>query len=98
MLPDPTAIGSYEWSEIGQLLNNLWFYLASVVTLALTLLVAHAVIPSLVSTGHLTQSANLLRFSLTIAALGVLGLALTILAYTVNLARIIELFYDRYWI
>ena len=98
MFPDPTAIGSIEWSEIGRLLHNLWFYLGLIFAFAVTSLIAHAIIPSLVSTGHLPRNANLLRFSLTIAALGILGGALTLLAYTVGVARLIEVFYDRYWI
>lgn len=98
MFPDPTAIGSIEWSEFGRLLHNLWFYLALIFTFSIITLTAHAIIPSLVSTRHIPRSANLLRFSLTIAALGILGMALTLLAYTVGVARVIEVFYDRYWI
>ena len=63
MLPDPIAIGSLEWREIGTLLHNLWFYLCLIVSFAVTMLTAHAIIPSLISTGHLPKSAGLLRFS-----------------------------------
>ncbi len=98
MLPDPIAIGSLEWRELGALLHNLWFYLLLIATFAVTMLTAHAVIPSLISTGHLPRSAGLLRFSLTIAAMVILAFALTVLSLAVNLAYVIERFYDRFWI
>ena len=98
MLPDPIAIGSLEWRELGTLLHNLWFYLLLIATFAVTMLTAHAVIPSLISTGHLPRSAGLLRFSLTIAAMVILAFALTVLSFAVNLAYVIERFYDRFWI
>ena len=98
MMPDPSAIGSFEWSEIGKLLHNLWFYLALIFTFAIIMLTALAIIPSLVSTRHLPASANLMRFSLVLSGLGTLGLAAMLLFYTVDVARVIEIFYDRYWI
>ncbi len=97
MLPDPIAIGSLEWREIGTLLHNLWFYLCLIVSFAVTMLAAHAIIPSLISTGHLPKSAGLLRFSLTVTALVFLAFALTVLSMAVNLAYVIETFYDRFW-
>ena len=98
MLPDPIAIGSLEWRELGLLLHNLWFYLLLIVSFAVTMLTAHAIIPSLISTGHLPRSAGLLRFSLTIAALIILAFALTVLSLAVNLAYVLEAIYDRFWI
>ena len=98
MLPDPIATGSAQWSDIGHLLHNLWFYVAFIISFALTMLTAHAIIPSLVSSGHLDRSAGLLRFSLTVAALVFLAYALTVLSFAVNLAYVLESIYDRFWI
>ena len=98
MMPDPSAVGSFEWSEIGKLLHNLWFYLALIFPFALLMLTSFALIPSLVSTGQLPKSAQLMRFSLFMAGMGLLGLAAVLLFYTVEVARVIEVFYDRYWI
>jgi len=97
MTPDPSAVGSFEWGEIGKLLHNLWFYWALIIAFAFLMLTAFAVIPSLVSTRHIPPTANLLRFSLIIVGLGILGLALTLLSYTVDVVRVIDIFYDRYW-
>jgi len=98
MFPDPVAIGSAEWSEIGKLLQNLWLYLVLIATFGIVILTAHAVIPSLISTRQVPQSANLLRFSLTVAGLGILVIAIILLIFTIEVARVIEIFYDRYWI
>ena len=98
MLPDPIAIGSLEWRELGSLLHNLWFYLLLIASFAVTMLTAHAIIPSLISTGHLPKSAGLLRFSLTITALVFLAFALIVLSMAVNLAYVLESIYDRFWI
>lgn len=98
MFPDPVAIGSAEWSEIGKLLQNLWLYLVLIATFGIVMLTAHAVIPSLISTRQVPQSANLLRFSLTVAGLGILVIAIILLIFTIEVARVIEIFYDRHWI
>jgi hypothetical protein len=98
MMPDPAAIGPFEWSEIGKLLHNLWFFLALNFTFAITMLTAHALIPSLVSTGHLPRSANLLRSTITLGALAILGLSVTLMFYTQDVAKVVERIYDRYWI
>lgn len=98
MMPDPGAIGPFEWSEIGKLLHNLWFYYALIIAFAFTMLTAMAIIPSMVATRHLPPTASLVRFSLVLTALAILGLALTLMIYTADVARVIEIFYDRYWI
>ena len=97
-MQDPAAISSFAWSEIGSLLHNLWFNLGLVIAVATLFLTSLAIIPSLVSTRHLPPSANLTRLSLNLTALAIVGSASMLLFYTVDLARIIEVFWDRYWI
>lgn len=98
MFPDPIATGSAQWSDIGQLLHNLWFYVGFVVAFGVTMLTAHAIIPSLISSGHIHRSAGLLRVSLTVAAMVFFAYALTVLSMAVNLAYVLESIYDRFWI
>ena len=70
MLEDPKALTSVEWNNIHMFLQWFWIYFPIVVTFGLTLLVAHAVIPSMVSTGQLPESIQKLRVPLTgVAAL-----------------------------
>ena len=97
-MPDPSAIGSFEWSELGKLLHNLWFYLALIVVFAACMLTAVAIIPSLVSTRHLPTAASHFSFTLGLAALAFLGLGITLMIYTENVARVLGRIYDRWWI
>ena len=62
------------------------------------MLTALAIIPSLVSTGHLPRTALLFRFSMVVTALAFLGLALLLMSYTVNVARVFDTFWNRFWI
>mgnify|MGYP004060122751 FL=1 len=97
-MPDPSAIGSFEWSELGKLLHNLWFYLALIVVFAFTMLTALAIIPSLVSTRQLPAAASHFSFTLALTALAFLGLGITLMIYTENVARVLGRIYDRWWI
>ena len=95
MLEDPRALTSVEWNNIHMFLQWLWIYFPLVVTFGLTLLTAHAVIPSLVNTGQLPESAQKLRIPLT----GVAGLlfvvAVVILILGINAQLDVRAIYDR---
>ncbi|MBM3924916.1 MAG: hypothetical protein FJ320_02860 [SAR202 cluster bacterium] len=98
-MPDPSAISQFTWQEIGKLLHNLWYFFALIFVTALFLVTSLAIIPSLVASGHLPRTASLFRFSMVLTGLALLGLAITLMIYSAELARVImESFYDRYWI
>jgi hypothetical protein len=98
MLDDPKALTSANWNDIHIWLTWLWTYVPLVLTFALTILTAHAIIPSLILTGHLPQSANRLRAPLTGFALLVLVGAVVILVFAINKTLDVEKFWDRYLI
>ena len=98
MFDDPIALTSDHWNNIHVWLQWLWIYLPLVVTFAFTLLVAHALIPSLISTRHLPASANRLRLPLTGFAVGFLIAAVVVLAFAMNATLDVEQFWDRYLI
>jgi hypothetical protein len=99
MMPDPSAISQFTWHEISKLLHNLWYFFALIFVAAMFLVTSLAIIPSLVSSGHLPRTANLFRFSMVLTALALVGLAITIFVYSYELTRVImDSFYDRYWI
>jgi len=64
-LDDPKALTSVDWDNIHLFLQWFWIYFPIVVTFGMTLLIAHALIPSLVITGHLPESTQKLRIPLT---------------------------------
>lgn len=98
MLDDPKALTSANWNDVHIWLTWLWTYIPLVLTFALTILTAHAIIPSLISTGHLPQSANRLRLPLTGFALLVLVGAVVIMVFAINKTLDVEKFWDRYLI
>ena len=65
MFDDPNALTSVEWNNIHNFLKWFWIYFPIVVTFAITMLTAHAIIPSLVVTGHLPESTQRLRVPMT---------------------------------
>ena len=98
MFEDPKALTSANWHDIHVWLTYFWTYLPLVVTFAVTMLTAHAVIPSLIATGHLPDSAARLRKPLSGFAFLVLIAAVVILVLGISQTLIIEDFWDRYLI
>jgi hypothetical protein len=58
---DPEFILTGTWLEIAQLLVRMWVFVLFQVVFAFSLLLAHAVIPSLIDTGHLPAATNRIR-------------------------------------
>ena len=76
-------------------LQWFWIYFPIVVTLGLTLLVAHAVIPSMVSTGQLPESSQKLRVPLTGVAALLFVAGAVILSLGINAQLDVKAIYDR---
>ncbi len=99
MLPDPGAITAFDWLQIGKWLTRIWIYFFLVVGFAATFLTAHAIIPSMISSGHVPEAlgAKLRRPMYATAAVMLAGMGL-FLAFTVDQTHIIERFWDRWFI
>ena len=95
MLEDPKALTSVEWNNIHMFLQWFWIYFPIVVTFGLTLLVAHAVIPSMVSTGQLPESTQKLRVPLTGVAALLFVAGAIILSLGINAQLDVKAIYDR---
>ena len=98
MFDDPKALTSANWNDIHVWLVWFWTYLPLVITFALTMLTAHAVIPSLINTGQLPASAGRWRMPLTGFACLVLVAAVVVLVLGINSTLDLEKFWDRYLI
>ena len=99
MMPDPDAINAVDWLLIGKWLTRIWLYFFCIVGFAFTMLTAHAIIPSLVSSGQIPKElAGKLRPPLYGTAVLILAAAITFLAFTVDKSLRIEDFWDRFWI
>lgn len=79
-------------------LQWFWIYLPIVVVFAVTMLTAHALIPSLVNTGHIPESMQRLRIPLTGFAALVFVLAVVILVLGINATLDVREVYNRWLI
>ena len=96
MFDDPKALTAADWQNIHIWLQWLWIYLPLIVTFVVTMVIAHAFLPSLAMTGHLPESVLRLRIPLTGFALLVLAAALVILALAINQTLTVKNFWDRF--
>ena len=66
---DPRTITAADWSFIGGLVRYLWIIVILNIAFAISLLLAQAVIPSLLATNHIKIGVNKVRPLLYVAAL-----------------------------
>ena len=95
---DPAAVSAVQWSEIGDWMHWLWAYLFCIVIIAFTFLGAHAIIPSLVSSGHLSKDFLKFRRPMYMGVVVFIGLAVLFMVWTVDNSRVLDDIYNRYWI
>lgn len=94
---DPQMIEALQWAKLGAFVHWLWIYLSSIIVFGFSLLTAQAIIPSLVTSGHLPEKFQRVRLMLYLVALAAFGVALAFLARAVAEANIIPQIYERWW-
>ena len=92
---DPKALDSNDWNNIHLFLQWFWIYFPLVVVFAVTMLTAHALIPSAVATGHLPQNVARLKWPLTGFALALAVVAIIILVLGINQTLDVRNFWNR---
>ena len=95
---DPQYITGDTWREIGGWLKFLWLFLLFSITFGFNMLMAHAIIPSLIITGHIPESLNRFRRFFYYGAMGALGGVAFALFKFFSGAGILENVWDRFWI
>ena len=96
MFEDPKALSSANWNDIHLWLTYFWIYVPLVLTFAFTILTAHALIPSLINTGHIPTSVGRLRIPLTFFAALVFIAAVFMMVLTINKTLDLAKFWDRW--
>ncbi len=96
MFDDPKALTTANWQDISAWLTFFWIYVPVVFTFAVTLLTAHAIIPSLIRTGHIPLGINKLRIPMTAFAAVLFVVAAALMVMIVITAQSVENIYDRY--
>lgn len=95
MFDDPKALTGADWHNIHLFLQWFWIYFPLIVTFSFTMLTAHALIPSLVNTGHIPDSFQKLRLPLNGFALLIAVSAIVILVLGINSELDVSNFWDR---
>tara|TARA_Y100000590_G_C15042141_1_gene759271 strand:- start:24 stop:314 length:291 start_codon:yes stop_codon:yes gene_type:complete len=95
---DPTPITSAQWAQIGLMLTNLWIVVAFVFSASATLLLAHAIIPSLVITAHLPESFSKLRVVFYLLGFVSILAGAFFMWKVIGYSEVISTFYPDYWI
>ena len=95
---DPSYVTTEIWHDLSTVLRFFWVYILFIIVFAANFLLAHAIIPSLVSTGHLPQSFNRVRPLIYIGAFGILTVALLFVVLTLLNIGVIGEVWGRWWI
>ena len=95
---DPQFLDSEIWAGIGEFLTWVGLFALFVIASGLNFLLAHAIVPSLVTTGHLPRRVEKVRVVLYLAALGAFGLAVWFFVRMSITGEVISDIYNRFWI
>lgn len=95
---DPEVITTAIWADISWVLRFLWLFWLFIIGFALHMLLAHALIPSLVSSGQLPESFGRVRPMIYLGGLGALFLAIIFLVVSISGMGFINNFWTRWWI
>lgn len=96
---DPSFITRSDWADIGEFLLGLLFIPGLMIVFAFSMLTAHALIPSLVTSGHIPEEFSKLRrvfYIISFAAL--LGVISYFAFVAVNANRSFGDVYSRWWL
>ncbi len=95
---DPQSLTSADWDQVQTTLVYLWVLWLAVIAMALSLLVAHAIIPSLVTTGHLGSGFERVRPLFYVAAAGAAAISLFAFYGFVTESDVLRTIYTKVWI
>ena len=95
---DPAFVTNEIWHDISGMLRFLWVYVLFIIGFAFNLLVAHAIIPSLVGTGQIPVKIAKLRRVFYLASAGLLVLVLAALVTSMLPVDVVLGVFDRRWI
>ena len=95
---DPEYITSADWRDIGNFLTFIWLILLFAIGFGFNFLLAHAVIPSLIITGHIPERfGRARRLFYTGAGAAMVGVIFVWVRIAVEINFIGE-FWGRWWI
>ncbi len=101
-MPDPEALNHFDWRSMSVLLRWIWLIPIFALGFSAHMVLAHAVIPSLLDSGHvpdgLRERVRKLRFPLYVSAFIILGALAFWISEAADAAHEIRRFWHRDWI
>ena len=95
---DPEPLLNAQWSELGDLLTNLWIVVIFIISFAFNMLVANNWLPSLTDSRHIDLSLRKLRPGFYFLSIASFGCAMYFLSRVVDHAGVLRDFWPNYWI
>ncbi len=96
---DPSGLGSTDWANLSNWLTLLWIFFPLVITFAFSMMIAHALIPSAVQTGHLPQKMSMLRLPITVFGLVALaGAVIMMILVAMQATDTLGSIWENFWI
>ena len=99
---DPEHLNHVDWRNMSLILRYILAFVGTVFAFAAHMVLAHAIIPSLISSGHIPDGiadrARKLRFPLYMMSLMLVGVIAFFLSEAADLPHELRRFYHRDWI
>ncbi len=94
---DPQFLTRDQWEQIGRLMPHGAVFVALMVNMAISFLLAHAIIPSLSATHDIPEDVRRLqRILYPISAISMLCAAVTLARAIIIMVGVLQYFYPRY--
>jgi hypothetical protein len=98
-LTEPNTLNSFDWINIHNWLTLFWIFFPLMITFAFCMMIAHAFIPSGVTTGHFPSALGVMRIPLTVVGLIALGVAaFLIISVAMMTPGLINNIWDRFFV
>ena len=95
---DPAALANPEWTQLENLVTNLWLMLGSIIIIGAIYVTAHIFIPSLVAAHHLPSIFNILRLPMYASMVFFIVVYFYFLSQAIVESDVIADIYETYWI
>ena len=95
---DPNFVTRQDWADIGEFLLALLFVPGLMIVFAFSMLIAHALIPSLIKSGHIPEDlAKVRRVLYTVAFAALAGVISYVVFVAINAESSFGDVYSRWW-
>lgn len=95
---DPFVIGAATWKELGSLMMSLWGAVLFVILFASNMILGHIMIPSFVTSGHISARFSKARLPLYALAVICFAVAMFFIYRAIVFAGALRDFWPDYWI